>query len=249
MRRLSAIFAAFALAACQPARVEPFDPFHQAKVEPPRDARAPMNGGLVDQQGRTTTLASLAHGRPTVLVPMQYRCPNLCGLTLTGLDQAIAGQPDHDFALTAVGVDPREGPADARAVLAAVKAPMIALTGPSKAITDALGYRFAWDSRLGQFAHISAVAVLAGDGRLVRWLPGPKIDAAALGQSLNEARGAAPASLSERLFLLCYHLAPVGAGADRTVLLTLQFVGSATAFLLLALVGGLVARQHRRRGA
>ncbi len=249
MRLALILLLAVGLTACQPARVEPFDPFHLAKVEAPKDARAPLGGRLTDQQGRSVTLAELARGRPVVLAPVQYRCPNLCGLTLAGLDQAVAALHDREFALVALGIDPRETPADARAALAPIKTPMAALTGPSKAITDALGYRFAWDGRLYQYAHVSAVAVLASDGRLVRWLPGPKIDAAALRQSLDEAHGAPPVKLPEQLLLLCYHLAPRGLANDRAVLLSLRLAGLATALALLLLIGALVLRQHRRGSA
>ena len=97
-----------------------------------------MAGVFRDQSNHQVTLAGLAHGRPLVLIPVQYLCPNLCGLSLVGLDQAIARQPDRGFAVAALGIDPREGPAVAAKAVAGMKTPIVALTGPeaaSRAVT------------------------------------------------------------------------------------------------------------------
>jgi protein SCO1/2 len=208
-----------------------------------------MSGAFRDQTGRAVTLAGLAHGRPLVLIPVQYLCPNLCGLSLVGLDQAIARQPDRGFAVAALGIDPREGPAVAARTVAGLKTPIAALTGPepaSRAVTDALGYRYAWDRTLGQYAHISAVAVLAPDGRLVRWLPGPQVDPKALTLALEQATTGQVEPIPERLFLLCYHLLAPGNANDHRVIEGLQVGGAAIVALLLLLVGWLIARERRR---
>jgi protein SCO1/2 len=228
---------------------QPFDPFNLAKVAPPPNARAPMTGVFRDQAGQAVTLAALAHGRPLLLVPVQYLCPNLCGLTLTGLDQAVQRQVERGFTVVVLGIDPRETPVVAAKAVARLKTPVVALTGPeaaSRAVTDALGYRYAWDPRLTQYAHISAVAVLRPDGRLARWLPGPQVDPEALGRTLDEAASGRAAAIPERLFLLCYHLVVPGGLYDRRAIEALRIAGASTVALLLLLIGGLVAREHRR---
>jgi protein SCO1/2 len=240
----------FALALAGPAvAAQPFDPFGLAKVSPPPNARAPMAGVFRDQSNHQVTLAGLAHGRPLVLIPVQYLCPNLCGLSLVGLDQAIARQPDRGFAVAALGIDPREGPAVAAKAVAGMKTPIVALTGPeaaSRAVTDALGYHYAWDKTLQQYAHISAVAVLAPDGRLARWLPGPQVDPKALTLALEQARTGRPEPIPERLFLLCYHLLVPGNAYDRQVIEAMKIGGAAVVALLLLLIGWLIARERRR---
>lgn len=247
MRALAALLLALALAG-PAAAAQPFDPFGLAKVAPPPHARAPMGGAFRDQTGRAITLAGLAHGRPLVLIPVQYLCPNLCGLSLIGLDQAVMRLPGHDFAVAALGIDPRESPAVAAKATAALKTPIAALTGPqatSRAVTDALGYRYAWDPRLQQYAHISAVAVLAPDGRLARWLPGPQVDPKALTLALEQAVTGQPEPIPERLFLLCYHLIVSGGAYDRQALAALRIAGAAMVALLLLLIGWLIGRERR----
>lgn len=228
---------------------QPFDPFGLAKVAPPANAKAPMTGVFRDQDGRPTTLAALAHGRPLVLVPVQYLCPNLCGLTLTGLDQAMQAQSDQRPTVAALGIDPREGPAAAAKGVAKLKTPLVALTGPqaaSRAVADALGYRYAWDPRIGQYAHISAVAVLEPDGRLVRWLPGPQVDPKALAKTLDQAASGQAAPIPERLFLLCYHLVARGGVYDHRVVQAMRIAGGAMVALLLLLIGCLAGREQWR---
>lgn len=248
MRALAALFL-FLLLAAPAMAAQPFDPFGLAKVAPRPGARAPMSGVFRDQTDHAVTLAALAHGGPLVLIPVQYLCPNLCGLSLVGLDQAIARQPDRAFTVAALGIDPRETPAVAARTIAQLKTPIAALTGSdaaSRAVTDALGYRYAWDKTLGQYAHISAVAVLAPDGRLVRWLPGPQIDPKALTLALKQATTGRPEPIPERLFLLCYHLIARGSAYDNRVILGLQIGGAVMVALLLLLIGWLIARERRR---
>lgn len=249
MRRVALIFGLVLLAACQKVQVQPFDPNGVARIDPPKDARAPLDGAFRDQTGRAVTLAGLARGRPILLIPVQYRCPTLCGLTLTGVDRAAVRQ-GGDFLLAALGIDPREGPAVAAETTARLKAPIVALTGPepaARAITNALGFRYAWDARSRQYAHISAAAVLRPDGSLARWLPGPQIDPAALAAALDQARGAPSKPLPEQLFLLCYHLVSAAKAHDRLVLDLLRGAGMGSVLVLLLVVGGLTLREWQGR--
>src|ERR1700759_185640 len=106
------------------APAQPFPPLGRAKIPPPRAARAPMTGAFRDQAGRAVTLAAVARGRPVVLVPIQYFCPNLCGLTLTGLAQPAQRQPDRRFTVVTLGIDPRETPAAAAKAVADLNTPV-----------------------------------------------------------------------------------------------------------------------------
>jgi protein SCO1/2 len=249
VRPLAILLGLLLLAACQKAQVQPFDPNGVARIDTPKDARAPLDGAFRDQTGRPATLRTLAHGRPILLVPVQYRCPTLCGLTLTGVDRAAARQ-SGGFLLAALGIDPREGPAAAAEATARLKSPVVALTGPenaARAVTGALGFRYAWDPRSKQYAHISAAAVLRPDGGLARWLPGPQIDPAALTAALEQARGEPSKPLPEQLFLLCYHLVSAAKAHDRLVLDLLRMAGLGSVLVLALAVGALVLRDRRAR--
>ena len=193
-----------------------FDPFGLARIDDRAGARVPVDAPFRDAQGHPTTLRRIAKGRPLLLVPVLHRCPNLCGVTLAGLSRAVAGQdlaPDRDFAVVALGIDPREGPAQARADLAdlAREAPIAgaqALTGSARsirAVTQAIGYRYAWDPRIGQYAHAAASAVLTPEGRLSGWIYGLSPSPQDLNRALSAARQDRSGHWGEALLLLCYH--------------------------------------------
>lgn len=217
------LLALMALLAAPAVAIEPFDPFAVATIVARPGARVPLDVPLVDAAGRSTTLRVVAGGRPLLLAPVLHDCPNLCGVTLAGLADAVAGQPLRaglDFAVAAVSIDPAETPAAAARDLARITirpsgralgaAALVGSHTSIAAVTGALGYRYAWDRRINQYAHVAAVAVLTPDGRLVRWIYGLTPRPEAVADAIRAARvGTVGDSLADRLLLLCYHYDPV----------------------------------------
>ena len=104
-----------------PAGAAGFDPFTLADVEDRLGAEVPIDGAMMDARGQATTLRDLAD-KPVLLAPVDYGCANICGVTLRGLLQAIeamALEPGRDFEVVVLGIDPRDGPAEAAAERAA----------------------------------------------------------------------------------------------------------------------------------
>jgi protein SCO1/2 len=236
----------------------PFDPFGEAGIDERPGTPVPVAVPLVDAQGRATTLAELAGGKPLLLIPVLHECPNLCGVTLAGFTDAIAGQqgrPGRDFAVVAFGIDPNEGPADARADLARLhaarpRAPVAdvrAVTGPASsiaAVTRAIGYRYAWDPRIGQYAHAAAAAVIAPDGTLSSWLYGVTPRPADLANALALARSGGSGSLVQQLILLCYHFDPETGRYSLLVSRVIKVAGIATV-LAIGLLIFFLSRKRR----
>jgi protein SCO1/2 len=204
------------------------------------------------------SLRALAHGKPLVIAPVQHHCPNICGLTLEGLRNAVAGQsyrPGRDFELVALGIDPREDPAAAetsgqRLAGAAFAPGVAALVGPGpqvRQVTNALGYRYAWDPRIGQYAHIAAVAVVTPDGRLARWLYGVAPKASDLHLALTDAGRGRLGGLGDQIRLLCYHYNPRTGRYSSLVMDLLRGVGVAVTLGLAGLIGLFVWRDRARR--
>lgn len=195
-----------------------FDPFGQAGIDDRSGAQVPIDAPFRDADGRPVTLRALARGKPTLLIPVLHNCPNICGVTLAGVADAVAAQglrPGRDFALVAFGIDPQERPQDAANDLARLhshaRLPVAALTGSATAIhsvTQAIGYRYAWDDRIGQYAHVAATAVLTPDGRLAGWLYGLAPRPADITAAITDARRGRQASWGEKLLLFCFHYDP-----------------------------------------
>jgi len=251
--RVVALAAAAALWATQAlARAEPFDPFGAASIDGRPGMQIPLDAPFVDASGHSVSLRTLAHGRPLVIAPVEHHCPNLCGLTLDGLAQAVAGQtyqPGRDFTLVALGINPREG-ADAARASQQRLSHADALVGSAAsigAVTRALGYRYAWDARIGQYAHLAAVAVLTPDGRLSHWLYGVAPSSRDLHLALTDAGRGRLGSLGDQIRLLCYHFDPQAGRYDGVVMSLARGLGVATAAALVILIGALLRRGRPRR--
>jgi protein SCO1/2 len=234
----------------------PFDPFGEATIDDRPGAQIPLDERFRDAQGQVTTLRRIADGRPLLLVPVLHDCPNICGVTLAGLLDAVDGQrhfrAGRDFTVVAFGIDPREGPADARADLQRLAEQHpggtgrpVATTGDEsaiRAVTDALGYRYAWDRRIGQYAHVSASAVLTPDGRLTRWLYGITPNPDDLAKAVADARAGRTGGFLDRLILLCYHYDPRTGTYSPMIERIVRYAGIATVLIL----GGLLVFLRRR---
>lgn len=243
-----------------PLSAQQFDPFHEARIDDRAGAQIPMNGTFLDRDGNRVTLKQLAAGRPMLLVPVLHECPNFCSVTLAGVTKAIDALPApgaNNFTTVAFGIDPKEGPAQAKDDLARLAAQTgrkpppntYALTGQAAAIhrvTDALGYHYAWDKRIGQYAHAAAFAVITPSGKLSRWFYGLSPDPGELAQALQTAQQDQVGNWAQQLLLICFHYDPNTGQYTPVITKILRLAGIAT------VVGiGLVIffAQRRRRAA
>lgn len=227
----------------------PFDPFSIARIVERPGEPIPLNGALIDENGAGTSLAKLGGGKPILLAPVLHDCPNLCGLTLDGLVSVMrrAGvRAGTGAAVIAFGIDPKENPGDANRALARLDERYPDMAGKIhatvadgrtiRAVTDALGYRYAWDPRIGQYAHVAAVAVLTPGGRFSRWLYGLAPDPADLKAALTEARAGRTGGWTRRLALLCYHYDPATGRYSLAIDWLLRGFGLITVVLLLLFI-------------
>jgi protein SCO1/2 len=242
-----------------PAPAVAFNPFEATGIDRRPDAVVPVDLVFNDEAGRKVTLGQLSGGKPIVLVPVLHKCPNICGVTLAGLMDAVAAQsyrPGRDFTLVAFGIDAREKPAAAAASLADLRkrfpklaADAHALTGDAKsirAVTGALGYRYAWDADIGQYAHLAATAILTSNGHLSRWLYGLAPAANDLNLALTEAGHGRIGSWTDQLLLLCYHYDPATGRYSPMIWLALRLTGGATVLFILAFIAASLWRDRRR---
>lgn len=256
---IARFLALLAIAALATGAVDPNDPFKAASIEERPGARIPLDRPFVNSAGKTVTLRQIGGGKPLLITPVQHECPNICGVTLAGITGAIDGQakyrPGRDFAIVALGIDPREGSVQARDDLGRLAAQRrganwqpVALTGSDDAIhavTDALGYRFAWSDQLRQYAHLSATAVLTPDGKLSSWLYGLSPTDGQLDAALTQASAGRSGGVMRQILLLCFHYDPRTGQYSLAITEALRLAGIATV-LLIALGIGLLSRRRRK---
>jgi protein SCO1 len=229
-----------------------------AEVAPKGDASLPLALQFLDETGRPHPLAEAINGRPAVLVFADYTCHTLCGTILTfaaaGLGQTGL-RAGIDYRLIIIGLDPKDGLEDARAMKASrigsdLADATIALTGdkPSiRAATEAVGYHYAYDAANDQFAHPAAAFVLDPAGRVVRALSTLGLGADDLRLALVDAGHGRIGSLGDHLRLLCYGFDPVRGIYTASILSVL----AAAAGVTLACLAGAILwlSVARKRGA
>jgi protein SCO1/2 len=202
-------------------------------------ARIPLDITFRDESGAPVLLADLVKG-PTIILPVYYRCSNVC-FTLQGhlanALQRLDWRPLEQYRVISVSFDEEETPEMAarakHAYLSAMKKPFPEegwrfLTGDSASIrrlTDAAGYGF--QRQRTEFAHPVATIVVAGDGTVVRYLYGVSILPKDLALALVEARSGVAGGSIHKLMDYCFSYDPVG----RTYVFNLLKV-SATAVIL-----------------
>lgn len=240
-----------------------FDPFAAAGIDVAHvGAKLPLDTRFTDQHGQTVRLGDLLHGQPTVVVPLYYRCPNVCGAALSTLFNQLANQPyrlGRDFQVIAFSFDRREDVGAAREELTKLarhwpqlqNEPALHLltsdAASSQALAAALGFGYRFDEQLQQYAHSSAVAVITGDGRLSRWLYGLGYQPEDLRLALTEAGQGKLGELKEQLLLLCYHYDPQSGTYSSRIIGLLQVAGSATVLVLGGFIFLALRRDKRRR--
>ncbi|WP_275629509.1 SCO family protein [Pseudomonas sp. 273] len=240
-----------------------FDPFASARIDAAHLGQPlPRALRLTDQHGRAWRLGELLDGRPLLLVPLYYRCPNVCGTTLSTLFTQLDGLPGYrlgrDYRLLAFSFDAAEGPAEARAEQQrlARRWPQLAASpglfllssdaATSRALAAAIGFGYAREPGGREFAHASAVAVVGADGRLSRWLQGLGYQREDLRLALTEAGQGRIGGLGERLLLLCYHYDPRNGVYSSRIMALLRGAAALTA-LALGLLVLLALRRERRQ--
>ena len=211
---------------------------------------------LVDSDGSSVHLHTLLSRQPTLLVPVYYDCPNLCTVVLNALVQSLADlrrTVGDGFQVVVVSIDPRETP-----VLAATKKASYFrlygrgdpsswhfLTGDAgtiRRLTEAVGYRYRYDDRSGQFAHGSGLVVVNREGRVVQYLLGIEYPPRQIEAAIETASGSGIGSRVRDLFLLCYCYNPLTGPHGLAIAWILR---SAALFSVLFL-GGYIARQLYR---
>ena len=187
------------------------------------DQQVPLDTPFVDQDGKDVTLRQYFGAKPVVLALVYYDCPMLCTQVLNGLSGSLEGltfSPGNEFELVVVSFDAGETPSLAaqkrqtyirRYGRAGTEGGIHFLTGRSesiKALTGAVGFRYAYDEKLDQYAHPAAITVLTAEGRVSRYLFGIEFAPRDLRLALVEAADHKIGTTLDQALLFCYHYDP-----------------------------------------
>ena len=185
--------------------------------------QVPLDLEFTDEAGQPVKLGDYFGDKPVILVLAYYRCPMLCTLVLNGLAQGMMDVPfdvGKEFQVVTVSFDPRETPelaaAKKKTYIERYGRPGAAagwhfLTGSAasiKKLTRAVGFRYAYDARLDQFAHASGIMVLTPAGKISRYFYDVKYSGRDLRLGLVEASENKIGSPVDQILLYCFHYDP-----------------------------------------
>lgn len=220
----------------------------------------PLDLPFVDDSGRPATLGHYFGKRPVVLALVYYECPMLCTQVLNGLVSALGTmnlQAGRDFDVVAVSFNPKEGPGLASQKKAnyvqRYGRPDTAngwhfLTGPQESIarlTGAVGFKYAFDENIQQFAHGAAIEVLTPEGLIARYFYGIDFSPRDLRFGLVEASSGHLGTVVDDVLLFCYHYDPATGKYGASVLALVRIAGIA---FILALAIFLTVNLRREHG-
>jgi protein SCO1/2 len=256
----------FALVAFAPARSYAHDPeLHSSVIlgsigfDQRPGASIPLALSFWNEHDQRVVLADFFGKHPVILLMGYFSCPNLCPLTRYGLAEGLAKvsfDAGAEFVVVAVSIDPQETAAAA----AKTKAEELATYGRAQTaggwhflrgdhaaidrLTEAVGFRYAYDSRQGQFAHASGIVVLTPGGEVARYLFGLEFAPRDLRLALVEAANNRIGTALDQVLLFCYHYDPLKGQYTPLIMNVMRVAGTATAVLLAGLV--VVLRRKER---
>ncbi len=232
----------------------------QVRIDQKLDEQVPLDIPFLDSQAKPVTLRQYFGKRPVILALVYYECPMLCTQVLNGLVsslEVLKFNPGQDFEVLVVSFDPGETPGLARDKKASylerynrpgTEGGWHFLTGQQAAITkltDAVGFRYAYDPKIDQFAHPAVIMLLTPGGKVSRYFYGIEYAPRDLRLGLVEASQDKIGTAVDQALLLCYHYDPEQGKYGLAIMNLIRLGG----VLTLAALGGfifLALRKDRR---
>lgn len=222
-------------------------------------ASVPLALPFTDSDGRTAPLHDWLAARPVLLVPGDFRCPQLCGLLMQGLLEALHLSGAGPSRILRVAIDPSETQASAAARRAAdlryaawqgftPDLQLLRADAPTlHALLQSIGWRYSEltptpDDPLARFAHPAVVVVLTPQGRVSRYLGGVRFEPQDIATAIDDAAAGRIHEQPGVLALLCAHFDPRWGRHSAAVLAWVRGAAIATVLGLAALA---LRRRHR----
>jgi protein SCO1 len=224
----------------------------------------PLDLTFRDEHGSPVQLRQFFGEKPVVLTLVYYQCPMLCTEVLNGLLRSAKELPleiGKDFTIVTVSIDPTERP-----ILANVKHELYTglygrsggprgwhfLTGDEtqiKLLAQAVGFRYAYDSASGQFAHASGIMLLTPEGKLARYFYGINYPPRDLRLGLVEASQGRIGSPIDQILLYCFHYDPATGKYGLLISRVIKAAGALTVLSLGLVIAILFRRENYRLSA
>ncbi|MEO8216009.1 MAG: SCO family protein [Acidobacteriota bacterium] len=225
------------------------------------EQQIPLDLKFRDSSGRVVTLGQYFGKKPVILTPVYYSCPMLCNVVLDGLVSSIRDlrfDLGKEYEIVTFSFDPK----DTIAAAADKKDMLVKRYGRSGGaegwhflvsdqatiakLTDAIGFRYAYDEKVGQFAHGAMIAVLTPEGKIARYFFGIQFPPRDLRFALIEASKHKIGTVTDEILLLCYHYDPATGKYSRVAMNFVRLGGLATVAGLGGFIFIMIRRERRQ---
>lgn len=212
----------------------------------------PLDLIFKNETGQEVKIGDYFGSRPVLINLVYFRCPMLCSFVLDGIVKALRPlkfTPGKEFEIITISIDPKDTPDQA----AEKKKKNIKdygrpgaekgwhfLTGSQKsieALAHAVGFRYVYDSKSGQYAHAGGIMIATPQGKLARYFYGIEYAPRDIRFAIMEASENKIGSLADQLLLFCFHYDPMTGKYGFVIVRLLIFAGITTALLLF---GGII---------
>jgi len=232
--------------------------FDQVGIEQKLNSQVPLDLTFTDENGQPVQLRKYFGTKPVILTLVYYQCPMLCSQVLNGMTGALNGitrfNIGRDFDIVTVSFDPRDKSADAvstkKRLMSRYRRAGAAegwhfLTGKEdqiKALASSVGFRYAWDPEIQQFAHASSIMLLTSEGKVAQYYFGIEYAPRDIQLGLVETSQGKIGNVVDQFILYCYHYDPAKGKYGAIVFNIMRVSALATVLVL----GGFVIVMFRR---
>jgi protein SCO1 len=227
---------------------------NQVAFEQKLDTQLPLGLEFRNESGKTVQLRQYFNGKPVILMMLYYKCSTLCPIgadMLLATLQQLKPSIGKDFQIVTVSINPQETPEMAadtkKGYLAKYKrsgaeAGWHFLTGDHKSIdglATAIGFRYAYVPRTGEYAHPDGIVIATPEGRLARYFYRLEYPPRDVQFGLMEASSNRIGSPLTYLALSCFHYNPLTGKYSFSIMKALRLLS--VSFVLLCLTAIVVA--------
>lgn len=222
------------------------------------NSQVPLNLTFNNEKGQAVQLQQYFGEKPVILIMVYYQCPMLCTQVLNGFTGAMNGivrfNIGREFNVVTVSIDPRDTAEDAAAAKkryleryrrAGADQGWHFLTGKKDqidALAQAVGFRYAWDPEIKQYAHASGIMLLTPDGHVSQYYYGIEYAPRDIQLGLVEASKGKIGNVVDQVLLYCYHYDPRQGKYGAAIFNVLRLSALATVLVL----GGFMVIMFRR---
>lgn len=176
-----------------------------------------------DEDNKTVQLSKYVKDKPVFFMLVYYNCPTLCSTHLNSVFETLNSfdmKPGKEYEYVAVSIDSSEDSKLAKKKkalylesydLGKYSQSMHFLTGDKeniKKITSQMGFKFAWDVNMKQWAHAAVAFILTPEGKVSYYHYGLSLEPKVFRLSLVEASDNKIGSVMDKILLFCLQYDP-----------------------------------------